>query len=57
MKVEEVTPIEGKKIKFEDDDGEYIRYGSDCWYMTMGESDEPLYDCIKQEQAYQDYYR
>ena len=32
----------------------YIRYSADCWMQSMGESDEPIYDCAWIEQLFQD---
>ena len=35
----------------------YIRYGPDCWMVTMGMSDESVMDCTEIEKAYQDYIK
>ena len=35
----------------------YIRYGADCWFVSMGESSEPVYDCEELELAYQQHIK
>ena len=35
----------------------YTRHGADVWYLRMGESDEPVYNCEEIETAYQAYRR
>ena len=35
----------------------YTRYGADCWYVNMGESDEPVYDCKEIEAKFQEYIK
>ncbi len=35
----------------------YYRYGPGCWYVQMGQSDEPLNDCEEMEAAYQLFKR
>ena len=37
----------------EDDYSSYTRYSKDCWFVRMGESDEPLYDCEEIEKEFQ----
>ena len=32
---------------------EFTRYGSESWYVTMGDSQEPYYDCEELEKAFQ----
>lgn len=32
----------------------YIRYGTNSWMQSIGESDEPIYDCAWIEQLFQD---
>ena len=36
---------------------QYTRYGAYCWYVRMGESDEPVYDCDEIEKLFQEYQR
>lgn len=36
---------------------QYYRYGADAWYLTMGESDEPVYNCEEIERLYQEYIK
>jgi hypothetical protein len=43
-------------IEFKGDDSQYTRYGPDCWYIRMGESDEPVYDCEEHEKAFQEAF-
>lgn len=33
----------------------YTRYSSMCWTVTMGESEEPVYNCEELEKAYQNH--
>jgi len=44
-------------ITDEDEYIEYTRYNRDCWFMSMGESTERLYDCEEIEKLYQDYLK
>ena len=53
MKITEVTRIEGYSVEAEDK--YYSRYSPTCWYVVMGESDEPLYDCSKIEKLFQEF--
>lgn len=42
------------------DDGEccqYTRYSPTCWFVTMGESEEPVYDCEELEMDFQELMR
>jgi ribosomal protein L37AE/L43A len=34
---------------------EYTRYSKDCWFVRIGESLEPLYDCEEIEKEFQKY--
>lgn len=36
---------------------QYTRYGHDAWFVSMGESQEPVYDCEEIERAYQEYIK
>lgn len=33
----------------------YTRYSATSWFVTMGESDEPVYDCEELEKAFQKF--
>ena len=55
-----VKAEELRVIRVETDESEYsnyTRYSSDCWYVQMGESDEPVYDCEELENLYQKYLK
>jgi len=55
MKITNVEPISGVRVTTDQPEfNEYTRYGPDCWYVTMGESDEPVYDCRELERLYQE---
>lgn len=32
---------------------QYTRYSDNCWTVTIGESDEPVYDCEELEMEFQ----
>ena len=56
MKIVNVT----KSIVFyvETDENElnrYTRHSSENWTVTMGESDEPIYDCEELEKVFQEW--
>ena len=52
--VAEVRPISGERISMKGPwPTEYTRYSADSWTVTMGESDEQVYDCADLEEAYQ----
>jgi len=56
MKITDVTPIKGVRVTTDEDEyNEYTRYGPDCWYVQMGESDEPVYECQELERLYQEH--
>ena len=58
MKILDVR--ESKSYNVETDEPElylYTRYGSDNWYVRMGESDEPVYDCEEIEALFQEYIK
>jgi hypothetical protein len=55
VKVDTVTYFSGETVEFAGDPTTYYRYGWDCWYIRMGESEEPLYDSNYHEQAYQEW--
>lgn len=35
----------------------YTRYSKDCWFVRMGESDEPVYDCAEIEAKFIEYLK
>lgn len=53
MRITETREI--KAVGVTTDEAEYTRYGADAWYVTVGESDEPVYDCKEIEILYQKY--
>jgi len=53
MKVERVSVLEC--FAMYTDEGTYYRYGADSWYFSIGESDEPVYDCEHLEAAFQEF--
>lgn len=56
MKILETRPIAGHRVETDEPEyNQYIRYGADCWFVQMGESDEPVYDCKELERAYQEH--
>jgi hypothetical protein len=58
MKILKVTPISGFIVETnEDEQFSYTRHGADCWYVKMGESDEPVYDCKEIEAKFQEYIK
>ena len=58
MAVISVEPVVAVFVTTDDDETyEYTRYGPDCWYFSIGESKEPLYNCAEIEQQYQQYLR
>ena len=55
MKIESISEMRAYHIETDEDEYYcYTRYGPDCWYVTMGESDEPFYDCEEIERLFQD---
>ena len=58
MKILNATAINGFIVETDEDElFNYIRYGADCWYVKMGESDEPVYDCKEIEARFQEYIK
>lgn len=56
MQIRDVNEIQGHIVDTDDKPwGQYIRYGYDCWYLSMGESDEPVYNCEELEKTFQEY--
>ena len=56
MKITDI--FESKIFVVETNEGEYYkytRYGEDNWFIRMGESLEPLYDCKEIEKEFQKY--
>ena len=39
----------------EDEYCQYTRYSSESWFVAMGESDEPVYDCSELERLFQEH--
>ena len=59
MKIIEAVPMTVYIIKTDREEfNQYIRYDSDTWFMTMGESDEPMYDdCKEIEKLFQEFIK
>ena len=58
MKIEEVSNDEILSIETDEDEYfQYLRFSKNCWYVWMGESLEPCYDCEAHEKAYQEYLK
>lgn len=55
VEIIKIHDVKGTCVETEGHD--YIRYGPDCWYERMGESDEPVYNCEKIEALYQEYLK
>ncbi len=56
MKILSAEPIAGVSIETDEEEYNcYTRYGPDCWFVRMGESDETFYDCEELEELYQQY--
>jgi hypothetical protein len=56
MNVTAVYPIQAVLVEIDTPEGlQYVRYGPDQWYVSLGESYEPIYDCAELETAYQAY--
>jgi hypothetical protein len=56
MKIDSITHISATQVITDESEfNEYIRYGQDCWYIRMGESEEPVYNSIELERLYQEY--
>ena len=54
MKIKSIRKIESFRVETDDDElYDYTRHSSDCWYVRMGESDEPVYDCEEMEELFQ----
>jgi len=53
MKIIRTRKIKGYQV--DTNENQYIRYGSDCWFITIGDSDEPLYNCKEIERLFQEY--
>ncbi|MBD8348561.1 hypothetical protein [Dysgonomonas sp. HGC4] len=51
MKIEKVTNV--SFLRVDTDDNVYERYGYDGWYIRIGESTEPVYDCEELEEEFQ----
>lgn len=58
MRITKITPVTGERVTTDENEfNEYIRYGADCWYVQMGESDEPVYECRELERLYQEHVK
>lgn len=58
MIIESVSPVSYLRVETDEPVfNVYERYSSNCWYVHMGESTEPVndYDCEKLEAEFQKY--
>jgi len=53
MKILEVEQVTCFSVETEEE--QYIRYGPYCWYVIIGESEEPVYDCEELERLFQEF--
>ena len=53
MKIEKVQKITVFLVTTEN--RTYSRYSADTWYESMGESDDPVYNCENLEKLFQEY--
>ena len=47
--IKEITKKEIYKVITDEEYNQYTRYSANCWTVTIGESDEPVYDCEELE--------
>jgi hypothetical protein len=58
MKITKAHEIKGHHVETDEYDfNQYTRYGPYSWFVTMGESDEPVYDCVEIEALFQEYLK
>ena len=56
MKITSIAKAEIHHITTDEEEHHYyIRYSPDSWMVTMGESEETVYDCEELEEAFQNY--
>ncbi len=56
MKIKRVSEIHSFTVVTDEDEHyEYTRYAADSWYVMMGESNEPVYNCEELERLFQQY--
>ena len=55
MTITDISEI--KSVLVETTESDYTRYSPDNWYVRMGESDEPVYNCDELEAEYQKYIK
>lgn len=56
MKVKQVAEFRCLKVETDEDECfNYTRYSADSWWVSMGGSEEEVYDCTEIEKAYQEY--
>lgn len=54
MKIKEVREITAHVVETDDKDfPRHTRYGPDSWTVSMGESEEQVYECAELEAAFQ----
>ncbi len=45
------------EIEHNDENRHYVRHNDTDWAVRMGESEEPVYDCVELEQLFQEYMK
>lgn len=54
MKIEDIIELKIFKVRVSNGQFEYyIRYSADNWFVTMGQSEEPVYNCKSLEELFQ----
>lgn len=58
MRIVSIKPIKAHRVTTDEPDyHEYTRYAPDSWTVTMGESDESVYDCAELEKEFQKFLK
>lgn len=56
MKIIETQKVNAYLVKTDECEyNQYTRYGPNSWFVMMGESDEPVYNCGKIESLFQEH--
>ena len=56
MKIKEITEITSFYVETDEDlYNFYTRHSADCWFLRMGETDEPIFACEDIEEMFQQY--
>ena len=55
MKIVKIIHITSYLVETDEKEfNEYTRYDSDCWFVRIGKSDEPVCNCEKLEKLFQE---